>query len=77
MWSLKSGYVQKQMEQNQTGSALKQLPVKRLSEIKVPIEMDINIQKNIADKLDKVFTMINLKKEEIEKSIHQEGRNSN
>ena len=67
MWSLKSGYVQKQMEQNQTGSALKQLPVKRLSEIKVPIEMDINIQKNIADKLDKVFTMINLKKEEMKK----------
>lgn len=67
MWSLKSGYVQKQMEQNQTGSALKQLPVKRLSEIKVPIEMDINIQKNIADKLDKIFTMINLKKEEMKK----------
>ena len=67
MWTLKSSYVQKQMEQNQTGSALKQLPVKRLCEIKVPIEKDIEVQKSIADRLDNVFSMMNLKKEQIRK----------
>lgn len=67
MWSLKSKYVQMQMRQNQTGSALKQLPIKRLCEIMVPIESNIEEQKNIANKLDNVFELINIKKIQLNK----------
>ena len=67
MWSLKSNYVQKQIQQNQTGSALKQLPVKKLIEIKIPFESNIEIQKNIANKFDALFNMINNKKNQIQK----------
>ena len=67
MWLLKSNHVQKQIKKNQTGSALKQLTVKRLCEIKVPIEINLSKQKNIANKLDCALKLINIKKEQLQK----------
>ena len=66
LWQLKSQSVQNQIAKNKTGTALQQLPISRLKKIEFFIEEDVKKQLKIADKLDKVQEIIDLRKKQIE-----------
>lgn len=65
LYSLKEKETIKQIERNQTGTALKQLPIGKLKEIEVLIQ-DINIQKKVVNVLDRVQKLIDKRKEQIQ-----------
>ena len=66
LWQLKSQSVQNQIAKNKIGTALQQLPISRLKKIEFFIEEDVKKQLKIADKLDKVQEIIDLRKKQIE-----------
>ena len=65
LYALQEPEVLKEIERNQTGSALKQLPINKLKEIKILIQ-PIEIQKKIVEVLDKAQELIDKRKEQIE-----------
>lgn len=64
LWALQSKLVQKQFYALQTGTALKQLPVGKLEQVKIRIS-DIEEQHKISDNLDEIFRVIKLRQKEI------------
>lgn len=65
LYSFQEPELLKQIEKNQTGTALKQLPITKLKELDILIQ-DINIQKKIVKVLDKAQELIDKRKAQIE-----------
>ncbi len=64
LWVLQSRKACEQYESLQTGTALKQLPVGKLEQVKIPIN-DLKQQHFIADKLDKTYRIIKERNREL------------
>lgn len=64
MYCFKSQMIKRQLVKYQTGTALKQLPVKKLKLIEVPLPT-LQTQKKIVEVLDKAQGLIDAKKEQI------------
>lgn len=64
LYAFQEPEVLKEIERNQTGSALKQLPINKLKEIKILIQ-PIETQKKIVEVLDKAQELIDKRKEQI------------
>ena len=66
MYQLKSQNLQNQIQKNKTGTALQQLPVARLKKLEFNIEENIEKQKEISNKLEKVERLIEIRKNQLE-----------
>ena len=64
LWALQSQKAREQYSSLQTGTALKQLPVGKLEQVRIKIT-DIDTQQRVADNLDKVNALIKSRKREL------------
>lgn len=65
LWALQSKRAKEQYQSLQTGTALKQLPVGRLEQIKIKI-VELEKQYSIANNLDRVQNIIQLRKQQLQ-----------